>query len=105
MTQQEFTEKFKTASLGEVWAFVENFITQAITEPDIKRVEAEAALAQKLVAIQKASEALTSGDSKASVEALAAINETKLTDEQRQIQEIDRMITELVAKKAEIAKP
>ncbi len=104
MTQQEFADKFKTASLGEVWAFVENFIAQAITAPDIKRVEAETALAEKLVAIQKASEALTSGDAQAAVEALTAINETKLTDEQRQIQEIDRMIAELVAKKAEIAK-
>lgn len=105
MTQQEFADKFKTASLGETWAFVENFIAQAIRAPDIKRAEAEAALAEKLVAIQKADEALKSGDAQAAAEALAAINETKLTDEQRQIQEIDRMIDELVAKKAEITKP
>jgi hypothetical protein len=105
MTQQEFTDKFKSSDLGEVWAWVQNYLAQETEAPAIKQAEAEAALAEKLVAIQKADEALKSGDAQAAAEALAAINETKLTDEQRQIQEIDRMIAELQAKKAEITKP
>lgn len=105
MTQQEFEDKFSKSSLGEVWAFVENYISQAVSEPDIKRAAAEAELADKIVAIQKAEEALKNGDTETVAAALAAITETKQTEQQRQIVEIDRMIAELEAKKAELSKP
>lgn len=105
ITQQQFIDKFKSSTLGEVWAFVENYISQAISEPDIKRAEAEAELAAKIVAIQKAEDALKNGDVDKVSEALAAITETKQTEQQRQIAEIDRMIAELEAKKLELSKP
>lgn len=105
MTQKEFTDKFDKSTLGEVWAFVENYISQAVSEPAIKQAEAEAELAAKMVAIQKAEEALKNGDTQAVADALAAITETKLTEQERQIQEINRMIAELEAKKLELSKP
>ena len=105
LTQQEFIDKFNKSSLGEVWAFVQNHIAQSVSEPAIKQAEAEAALAAKVVAIQKAEEALKNGDTAKVVEALAAITETKQTEQERQIAELDRQIAELEAKKAELAKP
>lgn len=105
MTQQEFIDKFNKSSLGEVWAFVQNHITQAISEPAIKQAAAEAELASKIAAIQKAEEALKNGDTEKVAEALAAITETKQTEQERKIQEIDRMIAELEAKKLELSKP
>lgn len=105
MTQQEFIAQFDKADLGKVWAFVQNHIAQAVSEPEIKRAAAEAALANKVAAISKAEEALKNGDTQAVAEALTAISETKQTEQERQIAEIDRMIAELEAKKLELSKP
>lgn len=105
MTQQEFIDKFNKSTLGEVWAFVQNHIAQRVAEPAIKQAEAEAELAEKLIAIQKAEEALKNGDAAKVAEAMAAITETKQTEQERQIAELERMIAELEAKKLELSKP
>lgn len=105
MTQKEFIDKFDKSTLGEVWAFVQNHIAQQVAEPAIKQAEAEAALAAKLVAIQKAEEALKNGDADKVAEAIAAITETKMTEKERQVAELDKQIAELEAKKIELSKP
>ena len=100
MTQQEFTEKAGKSTPGELWAFVQNFISQQLSAPEIAKQQAEAALAERLAAIEKAEQALTSGESDKIAEAIAAITASKQTDEQKKVAEIDKQIAELEAKKA-----